>query len=134
MGSRHFAAEAARQPPAWLAGAEAGIVLDMVGDRDLHVPIEPGSIERAPALVELLWAVARRRGHAQFEDRRSQAILDDHVFLSDAGIPSILLIDHDYPPWHTLRDTIDELSAQSLAAVGDTVLYTVLELATSPTP
>ncbi len=133
MGSRHFAAEAAREPPAWLAGAELGIVLDMVGDRDLHVLIEPGSAQRVPALVERLWAVARRRGHAQFEDRvRPVGVLDDHTFLGEAGVPSVLLIDREYEPWHTRRDTIEEVSAQSLAAVGDTVLYTLLELAASP--
>ena len=133
MGSRYFAAEAARQPPGWLRGAEAGIVLDMVGDRDLHVPIEPGSAARAPALVQRLWAVARRRGHAQFEDReRAVGILDDHVFLSAAGVPSVLVIDDEYDAWHTRRDTLDRVSARSLAAVGDTVLYTLLELAASP--
>jgi glutaminyl-peptide cyclotransferase len=135
MGSRHFAAQAARQPPAWLASAELGIVLDMVGDRDLHIPIEPGSAARAPALVERLWAVAERRGHAQFEAQaRSVGILDDHVFLTEAGVPSVLVIDREYEAWHTRRDTLDEVSAESLAAVGDTVLYTLLELAAAPTP
>jgi glutaminyl-peptide cyclotransferase len=135
MGSRYFAAQAAREPPAWLAGAELGIVLDMVGDRDLHVPIEPGSLERAPALVDRLWAVAERRGHLQFEGQaRSVGILDDHVFLAEAGVPSVLVIDREYEAWHTRRDTIDQLSAESLAAVGDTVLYTLLELAASPAP
>ncbi|MCX4240252.1 M28 family peptidase [Paraliomyxa miuraensis] len=134
-GSRHFAAEAARQPPAWLRGAEAGIVLDMVGDRDLHLPIEPGSAKHAPALVQRLWTVARRRGHAQFQDHeRELAILDDHVLLTQAGVPSVLIIDHEYDAWHTRRDTIDRLSSESLFAVGDTVLHTVLELLTSPKP
>lgn len=135
IGSRHFAAEAAREPPAWLASAELGIVLDMVGDRDLHVRIEPGAMERVPALVERLWTVARERGHVQFEDRvRASGVLDDHAFLGEAGVPSVLLIDREYAPWHTLGDTIDQVSADSLAAVGDTVLYTLLELAASPTP
>jgi hypothetical protein len=135
MGSRHFAAQAAEDPPAWLRGATLGIVLDMVGDADLHVRVEPGSAARAPAVVSTLWDVARRRGHAQFEDRGlERGILDDHVFLADVGVPSALVIDHDYDAWHTRRDTIDRLSAASLHAVGDTVLYAVLELAASPTP
>jgi len=33
-----------------------------------------------------------------------------------------LLIDFDYPPWHTADDTLDKISAQSLAVVGDVVL------------
>ena len=135
MGSRRFAAEAAERPPAWLRGAELGIVLDMVGDADLHVPIEPTSFEHAPALVERLWQVARERGHAQFEERvRPVGVLDDHTFLTAAGVPSVLVIDREYAAWHTRRDTIERVSAESLHAVGDTVLYTVLELAASPTP
>ncbi|MCA9707044.1 MAG: M28 family peptidase, partial [Myxococcales bacterium] len=110
-----------------------GIVLDMVGDRDLELPIEPGSQQRAPALVERLWATARRRGHAQFVDRaRPVGVIDDHVFLAEAGVPSALIIDRDYAAWHTRDDTIEHVSAQSLAAVGDTVLYTLVELAAAP--
>ncbi|MCA9653235.1 MAG: M28 family peptidase [Myxococcales bacterium] len=133
MGSRHFAAQAAEQRPAWLERAELGIVLDMVGDRDLHLPKEPLSIGNAPALVDRLWAVARRRGHAQFEDRRRPVgILDDHELLTEAGVPSVLLIDKEYAPWHTRGDVLAELSAESLAAVGDTVLHALLELASEP--
>lgn len=133
MGSRHFAAQVARVRPPWIDGAQLGIVFDMVGDRDLHLPVEPISAQQAPALIERLWATARRRGHAQFEDRTGpQGILDDHVFLAEAGVPSVLLIDYEYDAWHTRRDTIDRISDQSLAAVGDTVLYTLLELAAAP--
>jgi hypothetical protein len=46
----------------------------------------------------------------------------------------VLVIDREYEPWHTRRDTIEHVSAESLAAVGDTVLYTVLELAATPSP
>lgn len=133
MGSRHFAAQAAASPPAWLRGARQGIVLDMVGDADLHVLVEPGSAQRAPAVVSALWEVARRRGHAQFEDRVLEVgILDDHVFLAAAGVPSALVIDYGYDAWHTRSDTIDRVSAESLFAVGDTVLHTVLALAAAP--
>lgn len=135
MGSRRFAADAAERPPWWLARAELGIVLDMVGDADLHVLVEPTSLEHAPALVERLWDVARRRGHAQFDERvRPVGVLDDHAFLTAAGVPSVLVIDREYEAWHTRRDTIERVSAESLAAVGDTVLYTVLELAASASP
>ncbi len=33
-------------------------------------------------------------------------------------IPTIDLIDFDYPPWHTMGDTPDKCSALSLAKVG----------------
>ena len=89
----------------------------------------------APGLVDLVWSVASRRGHAQFEAReRPIGILDDHKFLTDVGVPSSLLIDKEYPPWHTREDTLEQVSAQSLGAVADTVLHAVLELAESPLP
>jgi len=130
MGSRHFAAEVAERPPAWLEGARAGVVFDMVGDRELRVPIEEGSALRAPALVERLWSTARARGHAQFDAQGPRVgVIDDHVYLHQAGVPSVLVIDYEYDAWHTRRDTLDRVSAESLAAVGDTALHALLGLA-----
>ena len=48
--------------------------------------------------------------------------------LSEAGVPSILLIDYDYPPWHTHADTLDKLGEGSLEAVGETLRLAVLDL------
>lgn len=44
----------------------------------------------------------------------TDAILDDHTALEAAGIPSQLLIDFDYPYFHTTKDTLDKCSAESL--------------------
>lgn len=127
MGSRHLAEAIAAGEHPLLADAEFGIVLDMVGDADLRVPIEPASLRHAPALVEHVWATAEDLGVTQFERTpRERAILDDHKFLTVAGIPSILLIDRDYAAWHTTGDTIDRVSAESLAAVGEVVRVAVL--------
>jgi len=127
MGSRHLAERIAAGHEPVLASAEIGIVLDMVGDADLHIPIEPGSQRNAPALVEHVWAVAAELGAAQFgTDVRPRGIVDDHKFLTEAGIPSILLIDREYAHWHRTTDTIDKLSARSLAAVGEVVRVAVL--------
>jgi hypothetical protein len=38
------------------------------------------------------------------------------------GVPATLLIDFDYPPWHTADDTLDKVSARSLAIVGNVLL------------
>ena len=45
-------------------------------------------------------------------------LTDDHVPLQQAGMHAIDVIDFDYPPWHTLSDTADKLSAESLADRG----------------
>jgi len=38
------------------------------------------------------------------------------------GVPAALLIDFDYPPWHTPEDTLDKVSARSLEIVGSVLL------------
>jgi Zn-dependent M28 family amino/carboxypeptidase len=58
------------------------------------------------------------------------AIYDDHMPLLEAGIPVVDIIDMEYPDaetnyWHTLADTPDKCSAESLEAVG-TVLATLI--------
>ena len=37
-------------------------------------------------------------------------------------MPSVDIIDLDYPPWHTAGDTLDAVSAGSLQVVGDVLL------------
>ncbi|MGH8164765.1 MAG: M28 family peptidase, partial [Rhodanobacteraceae bacterium] len=56
-------------------------------------------------------------------------ILDDHTPLNRIGIPTIDLIDFDYPPWHTAGDTMDKLSEQSLQTVGAVTAYYLAEIA-----
>jgi hypothetical protein len=43
--------------------------------------------------------------------------------LNAAGIPTIDLIDFDFPPWHTAEDTLDKISAESLKTVGSVAVY-----------
>jgi Zn-dependent M28 family amino/carboxypeptidase len=47
--------------------------------------------------------------------------LDDHIPFVQAGIPSVDIIDIDYPHWHTTADTADKVSVDSLQAVGATL-------------
>ena len=113
-GSRHLAAEltaTARLP-------RAVIVVDMIGDRDLAIKKEALS---TPWLTELIWATARRLGHGRHFRDDVMPVEDDHAPFLRAGVPSALLIDFDYPPWHTAQDTIDKISARSLAVVGEVV-------------
>ncbi len=98
-----------------------GLVLDMVGDKDLRIDKEQYSIQLAPGLVRQVWAVAKGLEARAFRDRVGPAVLDDHLALNNAGIPSIDLIDFDYPEWHTSRDLPDRCSASSLAEVGRVV-------------
>ena len=49
-------------------------------------------------------------------------IEDDHLEFLAAGIPSVDIIDLDYPAWHTADDTLDNVSPRSLQVVGDVLL------------
>jgi glutaminyl-peptide cyclotransferase len=48
-------------------------------------------------------------------------MIDDHVPFARRGIPSIDIIDFDYPYWHTVADTADKVSSDSLERVGRTL-------------
>ena len=97
----------------------AVIVVDMIGDRDLGIRREAFS---TGALTDLIWKAATRLGYqAQFLPT-SIPVEDDHAPFLRAGVPAALLIDFDFPPWHTADDTVDKVSAQSFQIVGDVLL------------
>jgi len=96
-----------------------GILLDMIGDKDLRVPKEEYSDYFAPELMRALYLHAASLDlRREFPNVLGQAILDDHLPMNRVGVPTIDLIDFDYPYWHTLQDTPDKCSADSLYKVG----------------
>jgi len=122
IGSRYFAQHL--PSPGYLP--LYGVLWDMIGDRDLQIFQEGFSIQRAPEVVQLVWREAADLGYSRyFIPRSGQAITDDHVPLLDAGLHVIDVIDIDYPPHHTPRDTFDKVSAASLQIVGDVALSLV---------
>ena len=54
-------------------------------------------------------------------------LIDDHLPLLDAGVPTVDIIDFDYPPWHTTADTPDKTSAASLAEVARVAAWLVYD-------
>jgi glutaminyl-peptide cyclotransferase len=93
--------------------------VDMVGDRRLEIRRDTNS---TPWLVDLFWAAARRLGHDDVFVEATTTIEDDHVPFLKAGVPSVDIIDLDYPAWHTPADTLDKVSVDSLQIVGDVIL------------
>jgi len=122
-GSRYFARQ--------LKGGSAkqfrgGILFDMVGDRSLDVTLPADS---PPEIARDIFAAAealKLRSYFTYLDRE---MIDDHSPLNAIGIPTIDVIDFDYPWWHTAGDTIDKISAQSLQIVGSVALYYLSEFA-----
>ncbi|MEE9161762.1 MAG: M28 family peptidase [Candidatus Neomarinimicrobiota bacterium] len=112
------------------ARPEYAVLLDMVGDAELELPMEYYSYRDARALVLRIWSLASDLGFAQFQSEVGAAVYDDHMPFLEAGIPAVDIIDIEYPNaetnyWHTLEDTPDKCSPESLEAVG-TVLTTLI--------
>lgn len=102
------------------------VLFDMVGDRDLQIPQEGNSAERAPEVVERVWSRARDLGYGRvFRNSVGVPITDDHIPLLEAGVRAIDVIDLDYPYHHTTEDTLDKVSARSLQIVGDVAVALV---------
>lgn len=99
----------------------AGILLDMVGGRNLSIKREPYSVKLAPRLVEEVWRVAESIGARAFQREFGREVMDDHLALNDGGIPTIDLIDFDYAHWHLASDLPEQCSPESLAEVGRVV-------------
>lgn len=114
LGSRAFVASLEEEKP------DAAVIVDMIGDADLNIYMEHNS---DPELTQKIWDQAARLGYSdQFIPEYKYRVLDDHIPFLEAGIPAVDLIDFDYPYWHTVEDTLDKVSAESLQAVGDTLL------------
>jgi Zn-dependent M28 family amino/carboxypeptidase len=119
FGARYFAAN---QPPGY--PPLYGVLVDMVGDRDLRLPLEGYSQEHAPEVASRVWGVARDLGYGGvFVDSPGGYVTDDHVALNEGGIRTIDIIDFTYGPgnsyWHTLQDVPENTSAESLEIVGE---------------
>ncbi|MFW6096537.1 MAG: M28 family peptidase [Chloroflexota bacterium] len=112
VGSTHMAENLEVTP-------EAMVLVDMIGDADQQLFFEGNS---DAALRESLWSIAGDLGYGDtFIPRLRYTIIDDHVPFARRGIPAVDIIDFDYPYWHTVEDTTDKASAESLERVGRTI-------------
>ncbi len=95
------------------------ILIDMIGNKGVTVPREQYSQQMEPALQDEFYQDAASLGYsAQFPNVAGQEITDDHWPMIKAGIPTIDLIDFNYAYWHTLQDTPDKCSPDSLEVIG----------------
>ncbi len=109
-----------------------GILLDMVGSADATFTREYYSMQYAGSFVDLVWNNAAGN---HFIKAAGGAVTDDHVFVNQAGIPCVDIIDMRAdsetgfcPEWHTINDTMDAISAATLAEVGQTLLNVIADL------
>jgi glutaminyl-peptide cyclotransferase len=126
-GSRHLAKR-------WKAEGVAPkitafILLDMIGDKDLDILYDNNSTKR---LMDLVFETAKKIGLKSILSSYQSAIEDDHLPFLDVGIPCVDIIDLNYGPGnsyhHTLADTLDKISPQSMEKTGKLVLAVLAEL------
>ena len=114
-GSRHAAKSLKERG----VDVRAVICVDMLGDRDLHISIPRNS---SPALAKIALLAAKRAGIEDKVSRTDFLVKDDHVPFMEKGYPAIDLIDFSYGPgnsfWHTEKDTMENISEESLLKSG----------------
>jgi Zn-dependent M28 family amino/carboxypeptidase len=98
---------------------QAMVLVDMVGDADQQLFYEGNSDQ---VLRFDLWRIASELGYGDaFIPEPRHTMLDDHLPFVNLGIPAVDIIDFDYPFWHTIEDTADKASPDSLERVGRTL-------------
>lgn len=106
-----------------------GILLDMVGGEHARFNREYISDIYASPTVDRVWGIAEQSGHSRFfVNKKGGSVVDDHLFINNAGIPTADIIDVDneatgnFPStWHTADDNMEGISRETLKAVGQTV-------------
>jgi Zn-dependent M28 family amino/carboxypeptidase len=112
VGSRYMAKNLTVFP-------EAMVLVDMIGDADQQLYYEGNS---DPTLQAEIWDIAAELGfEANFIPEQKYTMIDDHLPFAEQGITAVDIIDFDYPYWHTVDDTADKASPESLMRVGRTL-------------
>jgi glutaminyl-peptide cyclotransferase len=127
-GSRQMAARFANSGD--IKKIRAFLLADIVGGRTPHFLRETTS---TPTLTDLVWGAAAKLGYSSiFVNDETSAIEDDHDSFLRRNVPSMDVIDldrvNDVPYWHTPQDTLDKISAKTLAIVGHVFLESVNQL------
>ena len=120
-GSRYFARQLKAAPQ-----FRGGLLFDMVGDRSLGITLPLDSPAEMARDIFAAAEALKLRNYFSYFDRE---LIDDHAPLNAIGVPTLDIIDFDYPPWHTAGDTMDKISPQSLQTVGSVALYYLSESA-----
>jgi len=123
-GSRHLSAKWSQD--GILGHIKAFLLADMIGDKNLDIDLDGNS---DPSLVDLLKVAAKNTGHPAALSNDNTPMEDDTLPFHKRGVPVLDVIDYDYGPMddrtgdhayhHTVQDTIDKISPQSLQTSAD---------------
>lgn len=130
LGSQYWA----RLPHKQQYNARYGILLDIVGAPDSKFYREGISEQFAASIIDKVWNRAASLGYGDtFINRQGGYVTDDHLYVNHfLHIPCIDIINHDPDSengfgsyWHTVKDNMEWISAETLRKVGQTVLAVI---------
>jgi glutaminyl-peptide cyclotransferase len=124
-GSRQMAARLSTSGD--LKKIRAFLLADIVGGRNARFLRESSS---TPALVDLIWNTSAKLGYSDIFLNEAASAEDDHDSFLKRGVPSVDVIgdflNNGY--WHTPQDTLDKISAKTIAITGHVFLESVKQL------
>ena len=106
---------------------DEAVVLDMVGGKNLRLDLDAHILHHRPSyvLTRRLFAVGEPLdrnvfgwGQSASRGKLRYIISDQYPFMA-AGVAACLLIDLDYPQWHTQEDRPEAMAAESLSTVAE---------------
>ena len=115
------------------------VLLDMVGAEGARFHKEGYSMQSAGNAVNRIWGHAAKLGYGEyFPNEETAGIVDDHLFMIQANVPSLDIVDmrpnfmgtqYEFGgSHHTHSDNMSVISKPTLKAVGHTLAYTVWNL------
>jgi len=113
-----------------------GILLDMVGAKNVKFTKEGVSMNFAPTVMNKVWKTGQYLGYTNyFSEEKSGPVTDDHYFVNTiAHIPMIDIIGKSGETqtgfgahWHTHNDDMDIIDVKALRAVGQTLLEVIYQ-------
>lgn len=142
LGARYFASH--YREDSRLGHPAYGILLDMVGGKNMKILPERYSQKVAPGTNQRVFDTARALGYSEIfsQNDGDQQVGDDHLQINEIGrIPTIDLIQplpfpgsgpEAYAQWHTLQDDAAHCDPQSLKAVGDVIADVIYDETPEP--
>jgi len=131
LGSQYWA----KNPHVPNYKAQFGVLLDMVGSPAATFYKEGYSVQMAKAVVDKVWLKAATMGKGNlFINEKGGYITDDHLAVMEGRrFPCIDII--DFNPymdgfghyWHTVNDTMENISRETLKSVGEVLLSVIYE-------
>ena len=122
FGSEHFADEYMKSKGKRKFRYEAGPAARSLASEGRAIESRAVLLRRGTEAVSSRCGAWRRTlGAKSFKYERGYEVQDDHLALNRAGIPTVDIIDFDYPHWHKLTDTSDKVSGDQMAEVSKVI-------------